>query len=190
MEDSMLHEKSIMSEIKDAQIAMELINFGARMQVLESETSLSRRKLLKLYKELKGNSPPKGMLPFSADWYMAWEQNIHSSIFYNIYCYLQKVEKGRQVELMLKAYRMYLEHDLADADSKPVLGLTRAWTLLRFIDGGMLKQTQCDCCGGSFITTPEHMFNGFTCSLCVPPSRAMKKSPMLNFVAGTSTPLQ
>lgn len=190
MSEIMLHEKSIMSEIKDAQIAMELINFGARMQVLESETSLSRRRLLKLYKELKGDSPPKGMLPFSADWYMSWEQNIHSSIFYNIYRYLQRAEKGRSVELMIKAYRIYLEHGLAQADEEPVLGLTRAWTLLRFMDGGMLKQTQCDCCGGNFVSTPEHMFNGFTCSLCVPPSRAMKKSPQLDFAAGTMTTLQ
>lgn len=90
MSEIMLHEKSIMSEIKDAQISMELINFSARMQVLESETNLSRRRLLKLYKELKGDSPPKGMLPFSAGWYMSWEQNIHSSIFYNIYRYLQR----------------------------------------------------------------------------------------------------
>lgn len=190
MEDSMLQEKSIMSEIKDTHIAMQLINFGARMQVLESETSLSRRKLLKLYKELKGESPAKGMLPFSADWYMAWEQNIHSSIFYNIYLYLQKVEPGRSVEVMLKAFRLYMEHGLTEEDEEPVLGLTRAWTLLRYIDGGMLKQTQCDCCGGNFITTPEHMFNGFTCSLCVPPSRALKRSPLLNFAAGAPATLQ
>lgn len=173
-------EKSIMSEIRDAQIAIELINFGARMQVLESETGLSRRKLLKLYKELKGCSPSKGMLPFSADWYMAWEQNIHASIFYNIYCFLKQSIEGRTVELMLKAYRIYLGHGLADADEKPVLELTRAWTLLRFIDGGMLKQTECSGCKGKFITTPEHMFNGFTCCLCFPPSRAMKKTEKVN----------
>ena len=190
MDNAMLQEKSIMQEIQDAQIAIELITFGARMQVLESETNLSRRRLLKLYKELKGNSPPKGMLPFSPDWYMAWEQNIHSSMFYNIYRYLQKVEEKRPVELMLKAYRIYLEHGLEEAGKKPVLELTRAWTLLRFIDAGMLKQTQCDCCGGSFITMPEHIYNGFTCCLCVPPSRAMKKSPVLSFAEGATTRLQ
>lgn len=190
MDDIMMSEKSIMSEIKDAQIAMQLISFGARMQVLESETNLSRRRLLKLYKELKGCSPPKGMLPFSADWYMAWEQNIHSSIFYNIFSYLQKVEKKRSIELMIKAYRIYLEHSPVEPGKKPVLGLTRAWTLLRFIDGGMLKQTECEVCGGRFITTPEHMFNGFTCSLCVPPSRAMKRTPEMNVPFARTATLQ
>ena len=165
-----------MTEIRDAQIAMELISFGARMQVLESETNLSRRRLLKLYKELKGCSPPKGMLPFSADWYMAWEQNIHSSIFYNIFCYLQKTETGRPVEIMLKGYRLYLENCLHGADKKPILGLTRAWTLLRFIDCGMIKPTECCTCGGRFITTPENTNGTFTCSLCFPPSRAIKRA--------------
>ena len=102
-------DKSILEEIKEAQIAMELISFGARMQVLESETSLSRRRLLKLYKELRGCPPPKGMLPFSEDWFMSWEQNIHSSMFYNIFLYLSKTEVCRPVEAMVKAYRLYLE---------------------------------------------------------------------------------
>ncbi len=175
-----MSDKSIMSEVRDTQIAIELINFGARMQVLESETGLSRRKLLKLYKELKGTSPSKGMLPFSAEWYMSWEQNIHSSIFYNIYCFIKRSVAGRPVELMLKAYRIYLAQCLADMEEKPVLELTRAWTLLRFIDNGLIKQVECSECKGKFISTPEYMFNGFTCSLCVPPSRAMKKCERLN----------
>ncbi len=58
-------ERNLLQEVHDVHIAMELISLGARMQVLESETSLSRRRLLRLYKELRGCPPPKGMLPFS-----------------------------------------------------------------------------------------------------------------------------
>ncbi len=173
-------EKIIMSEIKDSQIAVELISFGARMQVLESETKLSRRRLLKLYKEIKGCSPPKGMLPFSIDWYMSWEQNIHSSIFYNIYRCLQKKESGTPVELMLKGYRLYLENSRHSNEKKPVLGLTRAWTLLRFVDCGMITHKECYCCGGSFITTQDNSTGEYACCLCFPPSRAVKRvSPEL-----------
>lgn len=57
-------EKSLLQEIEEVNIAMGLINLGARMQVLESETSLSRRRLLRLYKELRGCPPPKGMFLF------------------------------------------------------------------------------------------------------------------------------
>ncbi|WP_312062937.1 flagellar transcriptional regulator FlhC [Pantoea septica] len=174
-------EKSILDEIKDVKIAIELISFGARIQVLETETSLSRRRLLKLYKELRGCSPPKGMLPFSADWFMAWERNIHSSMFYNIYLYLQKTTRQSSIETMIKAYRLYLEQCPINPGEKPVLGLTRAWTLLRFIDCGMIARTICSSCKGGFVTTSEFANESFTCSLCCPPSRASKKN---NFFAG------
>ena len=98
----MCGEKSLLQEIDEVNIAMGLISLGARMQVLESETSLSRRRLLRLYKELRGCPPPKGMLPFSEDWFMSWEQNIHSSMFYNIYLYLKKTEQGRSIALQLE----------------------------------------------------------------------------------------
>lgn len=169
-------EKSLLDEIKEVNIAMGLIFLGARMQVLESETSLSRRRLLRLYKELRGCPPPKGMLPFSEDWFMSWEQNIHSSMFYNIYLYLKMTDNGRPIETLMKTYRLYLEQCSPDADKKPVLGLTRAWTLLRFIDCGIMSRKTCDICKGGFVVTADFLKNPFTCSLCNPPSRASKKT--------------
>ncbi|HCN8438351.1 TPA: transcriptional regulator FlhC, partial [Escherichia coli] len=46
-----MSEKSIVQEARDIQLAMELITLGARLQMLESETHLSRGRLIKLYKE-------------------------------------------------------------------------------------------------------------------------------------------
>lgn len=171
-----MNDQSILDEVYDTHLAMELISSGARMQVLESEISLSRRKLLRLYKEIKGCSPAKGMLPFSPDWFMSWEQNIHSSLFYNIYLYLHKTEKKRPIESLLKAYRLYSEQCPCEPGEKPILEFTRAWTLLRFIDCGMLEQIPCSVCGGDFISTRRYVNNIFTCSLCNPPSRATKKN--------------
>jgi flagellar transcriptional activator FlhC len=56
--------KSIVQEARDIQLAMELITLGARLQMLESETQLSRGRLIKLYKELRGSPPPKGCCRF------------------------------------------------------------------------------------------------------------------------------
>ena len=53
-----MSEKSIVQEARDIQLAMELITLGARLQMLESETQLSRGRLIKLYKELRGSPPP------------------------------------------------------------------------------------------------------------------------------------
>jgi flagellar transcriptional activator FlhC len=47
-------EKLIVNEPAEIQLAIDLINNGARLQVLEIETTLSRDRLIKLYKELQG----------------------------------------------------------------------------------------------------------------------------------------
>ena len=47
-----MSKKSVVSEAQEIQLAIELINLGARLQLLETEVSLSRERLLKLYKEL------------------------------------------------------------------------------------------------------------------------------------------
>jgi len=78
----------VVTEAQEIQLAIELIQLGARLQLLETEVSLSRERLLKLYKELRGVSPPKGMLPFSTDWFLTWQPNIHSSLFINIHRFL------------------------------------------------------------------------------------------------------
>ena len=67
--------KSVITEAREILLAIDLIKLGARLQFLEAETSLSRDRLIKLYKEIKGVSPPKGLLPFSTDWFMTWLSN-------------------------------------------------------------------------------------------------------------------
>ncbi len=62
--------KSVLNESKQIERAAMLIQMGARMQVLESETTLSYERLIRLYKEIAGKSPSKGQLPFSTDWFL------------------------------------------------------------------------------------------------------------------------
>ena len=62
--------KSVLDESRQIERAALLIKMGARMQVLESETSLSYERLIRLYKEIAGKSPSKGQLPFSTDWFL------------------------------------------------------------------------------------------------------------------------
>lgn len=59
--------KSIVDEARQIERAVTLIQLGARLQVLESETDLSYERLLRLYKEVAGRSPSKGQLPFSTN---------------------------------------------------------------------------------------------------------------------------
>jgi flagellar transcriptional activator FlhC len=167
-------KKSVVNEAQEIGLAIELIKLGARLQLLETETSLSRERLLKLYKELKGVSPPKGMLPFSTDWFITWQPNIHSSLFMGIYNYLLGNAGIKGIEAVMKAYKLYLEQAEPGADGEPVLSLTRAWTLVRFFDSKMLATAACVECGGNFVVHRLDLHDHYTCGLCHLPSRAGK----------------
>lgn len=168
-----MSEKSLVEEMFQVQLAIELIELGARLQVLEVETSLSRGRLIRLYKEVRGVSPPKGMLPFSTDWFVTWLPNIHSSLFYGIYQRMVKIGCDR-IEAFIKAYRLYLEQVGVDDESEVVLGLTRAWTLVRFFESDMLELICCSCCGGHFVAHSHAPAQRYVCGICQPPSRAGK----------------
>src|ERR1700677_5171533 len=100
-----MRNRSVVAEAKQIDLASSLIHLGARLQVLESETSLSRERLLRLYKEVRGKSPPKGMLPYSTDWFLTWQPNIHSSLFINIHRFLVEHAGATGIEAVMKAYK-------------------------------------------------------------------------------------
>ncbi|ECA5827009.1 flagellar transcriptional regulator FlhC [Salmonella enterica subsp. enterica serovar Newport] len=167
--------ESILQELEDTRLAVELISLGARMQLLEHAVGLSRGKMTRLYRELRGMPPPKGMLPFSSDWFMNWEHNVHSSLFCNIFDSIKKQAPDESsIKILIQAYRACLKY----ADTTETLSLTRAWILRRFVDSGILSYTHCCKCGGKFITHAGEPVHGYQCAMCHPPSRAVKKAAM------------
>ncbi|WP_411877521.1 flagellar transcriptional regulator FlhC [Polaromonas sp. YR568] len=165
--------KSVIVEAREIHLAMDLIKLGARLQFLEAETSLSRDRLIKLYKEIKGTSPPKGLLPFSTDWFMTWLCNIHSSMFYNIYRFMMTHGGCTRISAIIKSYRLYIEQ-VQQQGGEPVLDFTRAWTLVRFFDSDMLQLSTCTRCTGLFVAHAHDSQSNYVCVLCRPPSRAGK----------------
>jgi flagellar transcriptional activator FlhC len=165
--------KSVVNEAREIQLCIELINLGARLQLLQEETSISRERLLRLYKEIKGASPSKGMLPYSTDWFMSWLPNIHSSMFMDIYLYIVKHAGVSGVEALIKSYNLYKEQ-LGASEDEPVLSITRAWFMLRFFDAKLLQLTPCKECGGHFVVHADELCEHYNCGICRPPSRAGK----------------
>ncbi|HEX8987348.1 MAG TPA: flagellar transcriptional regulator FlhC [Rhodocyclaceae bacterium] len=168
-----MRNKSVISEARDIGLAIELIKLGARLQLLEAETKLSRERLLKLYKEVRGESPPKGMLPFSTDWFMTWQPNVHASLFMAYFRFFEKHTRLAGLELIIKSYRMYLDQ-IRRNGMEEVLSLTRAWTMVRFFDARMLQMATCKECGGEFVTHAHEPTKGYVCGLCHMPARAGK----------------
>ncbi|RZL93841.1 MAG: flagellar transcriptional regulator FlhC [Variovorax sp.] len=153
--------------------AIALIQLGARMQVIETETQLPYERLLRLYKEVAKRSPSKGQLPFSQDWFLTWQPNLHASLFHNIYQWLRQSMTLDRVDALIKAYGLYGEA-LGASGLAPQLTITRAWSLIRFIERQMLDTTRCVMCGGNYVTEPLTNARYFSCGLCRPPARAGK----------------
>ena len=112
-------------------------------------------------------------MPFSTDWFLTWQENIHSSLFLNIYEYLSKGVELDSAEQLTKAYRLYSEQIQA-AELDVLLSFTRAWRLVKFVDAQMLTRTQCSVCKGQFVTEPYENARHYQCGLCNPPARAGK----------------
>jgi flagellar transcriptional activator FlhC len=165
--------KSVIDDSRQVGLAVGLIQLGARLQVLQSETQMSYERLLRLYKEVAGKSPSKGQLPFSSTWFLSWQPNIHASLFLNIYRYLTKASALEPIDAVMKAYRLYGEQ-IAACQTEPILSFTRAWRLVKFVDDGKLATTRCTCCGGHFVTDPFEDASTFECGPCAPPARAGK----------------
>jgi flagellar transcriptional activator FlhC len=165
--------RSLLAENHQIGVAIRLIHLGARLQMLEAETKLPYERLLKLYKEVAGHSPPKGQLPFSTDWFVTWQPNIHASLFYSLYEYLQKASDIDSLEAVIKAYQLY-QAELASVGVDAAMSITRAWRLVKFVDCGMLGTTKCTRCAGQFINHAYELSEHYLCGLCAPPARAGK----------------
>jgi flagellar transcriptional activator FlhC len=168
--------RSVLEENRQVQLAIALIELGARLQFLESEVDLSRERLVRLYKEIRGVSPPKGLLPYSVDWYMTWKANIHSTMFVNIHRFVREntaPDEGRDLQHLVKAYTLYLEQVQAHGD-KVELEFTRAYMLVKYFAADLLHLSRCSRCTGEFVTHAYDSTPDYVCVLCRPPSRAGK----------------
>jgi flagellar transcriptional activator FlhC len=160
-------KKSVIDDAMAVQKAVALVKLGARLQVLQAELpSLSRDRLLSVYKEIRGNSPPKGQLPFSTDWFLNWAPNTHSSLFMGIFNQMaQRNPATEQIDLLVASYTLYLQ-TVKSIDNPAILTLTRAWRLYRFCAAGVLTLHQCKHCAGKFIVDPYDLNTNYECVFC------------------------
>ena len=63
------------------------------------------------------------MLRLSVDWFVTWLPNIHSSLFYNVYSFLNTRTSSKGIRAIIDAYRLYLENAGVDnaESAEPVL---------------------------------------------------------------------
>lgn len=175
---------TVAQEGTDIRRASDMIRLGARLQVLQSETRLSPERLSRLYRDIRGRCAPKGMFPYSPDWYLTWLPNLHSSVFYSIYNHFVRQGELVGIDAIIEAYKLYAEQVQAgflpnsSGENVAVLTFTRAWTMLRFFDIGLLRSIHCDSCRGLFVAREKLCDDteAYVCGFCEPPARAGRKA--------------
>jgi flagellar transcriptional activator FlhC len=95
-------------------------------------------------------------------------------LFINIHQFLVEHAGATGIQAVMKAYKLYLEQMPPAPNEEPLLSLTRAWTLVRFFNGGMLQLAPCSKCQGKFIVNALDLNSDYLCGLCHMPSRAGK----------------
>lgn len=164
----MLAKESYIDHIDRALLAIELARVGARPQLIMAETGFSKDRARKIYFEATGEHPAKGQAPYSANQFVdVWRLNIDASLFVNIHFSITSQSQITPIDALIKSYKLYLEHVYL-RDTPRDLSFTRAWTLLRLINAGMLCIKQCSKCGGKFIALPSVKKVIFQCVFCRP----------------------
>ena len=104
------------------------------------------------------------MLPFSTEWFLSWQPNIHASVFINIHRYLLANTEVRGIDALTRSYQLYIEHVKANGLER-VLSLTRAWTLVRFFESKMLRTVACTSCKGHYVAHALDLAADYVCGL-------------------------
>lgn len=164
----MLAKENLVDQTNRTLQAIELIKLGAKPQFVSVETGININRTHKLFRDVNGYPPRKGQSPYSANQFVDfWRLNIDASLFINIHRSITSKSQIAPVDALVKSYKLYLEHVYL-RDTPRELSFTRAWTLLRLIDAGMLCIKQCSKCGGKFVTLPTVRKVIFQCVFCRP----------------------
>jgi len=157
-------------EARQVRQAIELIELGARLPLLEAELGLGRERLIALYEEVKGVPPAESTAVLPPGWFLPWQPNMHASLFIAIWRYLHQYLGVAGADALVQGYRLYTGHMQAAALT-PVLTMMRAWTLIRYL-GASLRTAPCAVCGTDFVVPRHDTGRDAACGLCRPPFNA------------------
>ena len=118
-------ESDILGLKRKLDLAKGIIEKGGRPSIVRAVCQISKASALQFHKEIHGQGPNAGLLPYDPDWITNSPENcLHASIYFNIFQKISQNSKACKGEIYLTSYTLY-EQTLAD---KPkVLNINRAW---------------------------------------------------------------
>ena len=106
-------------------------------------------------------------MPNSDAWYVRSRNNLQVSLFMANFRAIKNSRRldGDACDLLISAYEEYLRV-INSAQIRPVLGIDRAWWLLKSIQIRNLKLVACVACGGDYVAYYGDLAKGYVCASC------------------------
>ena len=157
-------ESDILGLKRKLDLAKGLIEKGARPSIVRAVCKISKASALQLHKEIHGQGPNAGLLPYDQDWIVKSPGNcLHASIYFNIYQKLSKNTSASKGELYLAAYLLY-EQTLQDQPK--ILTINRAWHINQELSRSYIGGVRCSRCHSTYIAIREFPDTYKFCPLC------------------------
>ncbi|MGG2044798.1 FlhC family transcriptional regulator [Burkholderia gladioli] len=175
-------------------LASELSRLGLRTAHVSLLSGLSKDACTKLHRLELGRSASKGMLPYSTDWYLAWRNNMHASLFLKLYSGMgtggdrELTLNGytgvfstisKEARQFLSAYKRYRAH-VQEAGDEILLSAQRAYFATQVL-GSEMHLAPCPECGQLHLTYTYDLAK--VCGNCFVPSRVDRATPTMSLRA-------
>jgi hypothetical protein len=157
-------ETDIIGLTKKLHLAKGLIEEGGRPSIVAAVCQITKIHARQLHKEVHGEGPSAGLLPYDEDWVSKSPDNcLHSSVYYNIYDLLCKNSEGVfKAEIYLSAYRLYTGYFKGDAK----MNINRAWHIIQQLSMSYIAPVKCEHCMSTFIAVRKYPDSYKFCPLC------------------------
>ncbi len=157
-------ETNILGLKKKLDLAKGIIEKGGRPSIVRAICQISKASALQLHKEIHGQGPNAGLLPYDPDWIAKSPQNcLHASIYFNV---LQKISantKACKGEIYLMSYTLY---EQIVADKPKILNINRAWHLGQQISMSHICGTTCYRCNSTYVAIKDFPIPYKACPIC------------------------
>jgi hypothetical protein len=157
-------ESDILGLKRKLDLAKGIIEKGGRPSIVRAVCQISKASALQFHKEIHGQGPNAGLLPYDPDWITKSPENcLHASIYFNIFQKISRNSKAGKGEIYLASYTLY-EQTLADRPK--VLNINRAWHIGQQIRMSYICGMTCARCNSIYVAIKEFPDPYKFCPLC------------------------
>ena len=145
-------------------LAEGLIKKGARPSIVRAVCQIDKASSLQLHKEIMGERPKPGLLPYDEDWIAKSPNNtLHASVYCNIYDSLSQNTRSVKGNIYYTAWCLY---DQVFTGKPKHLDINRAWHIGQQLIISYVASFHCDRCQSTYVAIKTFPGTFRLCPIC------------------------